>query len=562
MTVYAKRNTHYNSRMPSVDLHANHDVRPSRAMSSLREIAQALSAAWDLDTTLDLIARRTEQVMQVNSCSIYLLEAGSEILRLRASTRLAHDAIGRAHLLLGEGLTGWAAQHGQAAAVRDAQADPRFKFLPETREQKLHSLLAVPLVNRERVIGAMNVQTAEPRDFAADEIELLALIGDLAAGALDRAILYDRMNRQIAELTTLAKVSEAVTSPLYLDEMLDLVVEMAAKVMGAPICALRLIDDARGELVVPANDQRPAYWSKPLATFSQPIADRVIAAKKPVVIEDLADERPAREIDLIGQEHLVSLLAVPLVVREKAIGVLNCYTSRPREFAESDIALFSTLANQTALAIENARLVTNAAVVREMHHRIKNNLQTVAMLLRMQASSGENLSARDATEVVQIGVNRILSIAAVHEILSQEGFRFVDVKDVAERIARLTAQNMLSPGRRIGVHVTGEAIVLPSKPATSLALVINELLQNALEHAFVEQEQGTVTISLGRSPQHFIIEVSDDGVGLPRERPASTGLQIVETLVRDDLRGKLTLKSSKRGTQAIIRLPQSIAEIT
>ncbi len=535
------------------------DRRLSRAMSSLREIAQALSAAWDLDTTLDLIAHRTEQVMQVSSCSIYLLEPNSDTLRLRASTRLARDAIGRAYLLLGEGLTGWAAQHGQAVAVRAAQADPRFKFLPETREQRLYSLLAVPLVNRERVIGAMNVQTAEPHDFTADEIELLALIGDLAAGALDRAILYDRMNRQIAELTTLAKVSEAVTSPLYLDEMLDLVVEMAAKVMSAPICSLRLFDDARGDLVVHANDERPAYWSKPLAAFSKPIADRVVAARRPVTVENLEDEHPTREIDLIQQEHLVSLLAVPLVVREKAIGVLSCYTSRPREFTESDIALFSTLANQTALAIENARLVTNAAVVREMHHRIKNNLQTVALLLRMQASSGANLSARD---VLQISVNRILSIAAVHEILSQEGFRFVDVKDVADRIAQLTAQNMLSPDRRIGIHVSGEAIVLPSKPATSLALVINELLQNALEHAFVGQEQGAVTISLSHSPHHFIVEVSDDGVGLPQERPASTGLEIVETLVRDDLRGKLTFKSGKRGTQVIIRLPQSVAEIT
>ncbi len=534
------------------------DRQPSRAMSSLREIAQALSAAWDLDTTLDLIARRTEQVMQVNSCSIYLLEPSSDILRLRASTRLARDAIGRAHLLLGEGLTGWAAQHGQAVAVREAQADSRFKFLPETREQKLYSLLAVPLVNRERVIGAMNVQTADPHDFTADEIELLALIGDLAAGALDRAILYDRMNRQIVELTTLAKVSEAVTSPLYVDEMLDLVVEMAAKVMSAPIGALRLIDDTRGELVVHANDRRPAYWSKPLAAFSKPIADRVVAARRPITIENLEDERPTREIDLVQQEQLVSLLAVPLVVREKAIGVLSCYTDRPREFTESDIALFSTLANQTALAIENARLVTNAAVVREMHHRIKNNLQTVAMLLKLQAIGGEQLSARD---VLQISVNRILSISAVHEVLSQEGFRFVDVKDVAERIAQLTAQNMLSPDRRIGIQVTGEAIVLPSKAATSLALVINELLQNALEHAFVGQAQGTVTISLSRSPQHFIVEVSDDGVGLPRERPASTGLEIVETLVRDDLRGKLTFKSGKQGTQVIIRLPQSIREI-
>ncbi len=545
--------------MTTGELSLSSDLRLSRAMSSLREIAQALSAAWDLDTTLDLIVRRTEQVMQVNSCSIYLLEPGSDILRLRASTRLARDAIGRAHLLLGEGLTGWSAQHSQAVAVRDAQADPRFKFLPETREHKLHSLLAVPLVNRERVIGAMNVQTARPHDFTADEIELLSLIGDLAAGALDRAILYDRMSRQIVELTTLAKVSETVTSPLYLDEMLDLVVEMAAKVMGAPICSLRLIDDARGELVVHAVEQQPAYWSKPLAAFNKPIADRVITAKKPIAVENLEDELPARDDELIHSEHLMSLLAVPLVVRERAIGVLSCYTNIPRRFSEGDIALFSTLANQTALAIENARLVTNAAVVREMHHRIKNNLQTVAMLLRMQASGGENLSAQD---VLHISVNRILSIAAVHEVLSQEGFRFVDVRDVAERIAQLTAQNMLGPDRRIDIHVTGEALVLPSKPATSLALVINELLQNALEHAFVGQAHGTVTISLSRSPQHFVIEVSDDGVGLPQEQPASTGLEIVETLVRDDLRGKLAFKSGKKGTQAIIHLPHTVAEIS
>ena len=559
LTICAARRRHYNCSMTTDEFSPSTDRRLSRAMSSLREIAQALSAAWDLDTTLDLIARRTEQVMQVNSCSIYLLEPNSDILRLRASTRLARDAIGRAQLLLGEGLTGWAAQHGQAVAVREARADPRFKFLPETREQKLHSLLAVPLVNRERVIGAMNVQTADPHDFTTDEIELLSLIGDLAAGALDRAILYDRMNRQIAELTTLAKVSEAVTSPLYLDEMLDLVVEMAAKVMGAPVCSLRLVDDQRGELVVHATAQQPAYWSKLLAQVNQPIAERVIAAKKPIAIENLEDEHPARDGALMRQEHLVSLLAVPLVVREKAIGVLSCYSNRPRDFGESEIALFSTLANQTALAIENARLVTNAAVVREMHHRIKNNLQTVAMLLKMQASGGEQLSARD---VLQISVNRILSIAAVHEILSQEGFRLVDVKDVAERIAQLTAQNLLSPDRRIDIQVAGEAIVLPSRPATSLALVINELLQNALEHAFVGQARGAVTISLGRSPQHFVIVVSDDGVGLPQERPASTGLEIVKTLVHDDLRGKIAFKSGRQGTQAIIRLPQSIAEIT
>src|SRR3990172_7793008 len=159
------------------------------------------------------------------------------------------------------------------------------------------------------------------------------------------------------------------------------------------------------------------------------------------------------------------MLCVPLIVRERAVGVMNCYTDRPHVFSPEQIPLFSTLANQTALAIENARLVTNATVVREMHHRIKNNLQTVAMLLRMQASDGQPLTVQD---VLHISVNRILSIAAVHEVLSQEGFRLVDVKDVCERIANLVAQNMLRPDLQVQIHVEGEAVILPSKPATSL----------------------------------------------------------------------------------------------
>lgn len=158
------------------------ESRASSLIANLREIARALSAAWDVDTTLDLIARRTTQVMRIDSCSIYLLDPGGETLWLRASTGLSANALGRTSLKMGEGLTGWAAQQSQPVAVRDAQADPRFKFLPQTREKNFKSLLAVPLVNRERVIGAMNVQTRDLHTFTPEQIELAALISDLAAG--------------------------------------------------------------------------------------------------------------------------------------------------------------------------------------------------------------------------------------------------------------------------------------------------------------------------------------------------------------------------------------------
>lgn len=524
----------------------------AQAVAGLREIARALSAAWDLDTTLDLIARKTTQVMHVDSCSIYLLEG--ETLWLRASTGLAWQSVGRGSLKMGQGLTGWSALHGVPVAERDAQADPRFSYVPYTDEKNFRSLLALPLINRERVIGAMNVQTLDFHDFAPEEIELAALISDLAAGALDRAGLYDHMNRQLIELSTLARVSEAVNSPLYLDETLGLIAEMAAKVMGTPVCTLRLLNEDQSELVVRAAYSTLAgYRRKPNLKAGDGINGQVVRERRPIVVADVRTDPRYPFRDLAAQEGLVSLLSVPLIVRERVSGVLNCYTSERHTFSEAEIKLFSTLANQTALAIENAQLATNAAVVREMHHRVRNNLQTVAMLLRMQASQGAGLSAQD---VLHMAVHRIQSIAAVHEVLAQEGYRLVDVTEVVERIARLTAQHLLRPDLQVRLQVEGEAIVLPSRPATSLALVVNELLQNALEHAFIGRTEGRVDIRLGRSPQEYVVEVTDDGIGLPDAPASSLGLEIVEALVHDDLRGTLEfVRREPHGTQVVVRLP-------
>jgi signal transduction protein with GAF and PtsI domain len=526
----------------------------SLTLSGLREIARALSAAWDVDSTLDLIAEKTAHVMGVDSCSIYLLDEARENLWLRASTGLAKKSLGRGSLKMGQGLTGWAAQHGQPVAIRDAQADPRFHYVPWTEEQIFRSLLAVPLINRERVIGALNVQTFALHDFTPDEIELAILISDLAAGALDRALLYDRMNRQISELTTVAQVSATVNSPLYLDEILSLVVEMAARQMGAAVCTLRLLDEAQGELAVRAAfSTLPGYTRKPPIKMDAGINGQVLRERQPVAVPDVRTD-PRYPFRAAAQhEGLVSMLSVPLIVRDRAIGVLNAFTREPHPFSAAEIALFSTFANQTALAIENAQLATHAAVVREMHHRVRNNLQNIAMLLRMQAGQSAALSAQD---VLDIAINRIQSIAAVHDVLAHEGYRLVNVKEVAERIVRLVAQNMLRPDLRLTLNVEGEALVLPSRAATSLALVINELLQNALEHAFVGRATGAVTVLFGRSTHELIVQVADDGVGLPAKRSASLGLEIVAALVRDDLHGQIEFAPAEpHGTEVVIRIP-------
>ena len=524
-------------------------------LAALREIGRAINAAWDLQATLELITRKTAEVIRMDSCSIYLLNETREYLVLEATTGLALESVGSARLRLGEGLTGWAAQTGEPVGVADAVHDPRFKYLPETEESIFQSLLAVPLVNQGRVIGAMNVQTRTYHQYGADEVELLSLIGDLAAGALEKAMLYERMQRQIAELSTLAEVSKAVTSPLYLDEMLGLIVDMAARVMQARGCSLMLLDEERGELTLRATQGfGPAYREKPPLRVGEGIVGCVAQTGEPLAVEDVHRDPRYRYAGVARQEGLRSLLCVPLRVRERIIGVFNCYMGEPHAFTRQEIGLFQTLANQTALAIENSHLVVNTAIVREMHHRVKNNLQTIAMLLRLQLGEGRRM---DAEEALRESISRILSIAAVHQVLSEKGFRLADVKQVLTQVAQAVAQNRLHPHDDLCVEVQGDEITLPSRSATALTLAVNELIQNALKHAFVGRDGGHVTVTLRRRPSGFEVEVRDDGVGLPVNEPPprSLGLQIVETLVGQDLGGELCIERSEQGTCATIVVP-------
>lgn len=537
---------------------ANSSSRP-QAITALRQIARALSAAWDLDSTLDLIASKTTEVMQVDSCSIYLLDPDGDTLRLQASTGLSKQAVGRATLKTGQGMTGYAVQQNQPIYALDAPQHPAFKLVDEADETPFASLLAVPLSIETSLIGAMNVQTKRPYAFTANDIETVSLIGDLAAGALAKARLYDQQRRQLADMHALAQVSEAATSPQYLDDLLEVVMKMAAQVMNTAVCSLFLLDEHGRHLELRAVQRNnSAYADRPPLPIGNSAVGHVARTGKPLYIADVRHDPRYKGQTVAQNEGLVSLLAVPLIVREQVIGVLNAYTTVPHTFSEEQYTWFATLANQTALAIENARLVTNTAVIREMHHRIKNNLQTVAMLMQLQLPDADQLDTRD---VLNANIHRIRSIAAVHEMLSDKGFRLVDIKTVLERISQSTIEAIAPSAQAIHIHIFGESLALPSRPATALILVVNELMQNALEHAFNGRDQGQIDVSLGRSSHELIVIVSDNGVGMHQTSKRGLGLELATTLVSEDLHGHITfLPSANGGTEVSIRIPRQIEQ--
>ena len=525
-----------------------------QAFSALRQIAGVLSSTLDLTATLDLIAHKTTEVMQVDSCTIYLLDPEGDTLRLQATTGLARQAIGRAVLRVGEGMTGAAVAQGQPIYSATAQKDPLFKWVDKTDEFAFQSLLAVPLRSAQQVIGALNVQTITEREFNKDEIEILALIGDLVAGALERTQQYEQQQAKLQELETLARVSEATTSPLYLDDMLDVVTEMAAQMMNCAVCVIFLLDESADFLEMRSAKQATvAYRDRPPHPVNAGIIGWVVQHKQGAYIPDVLQEPRFTNQEMAKEEGLVSMLCEPLTVRDKAIGALVCYTTKKRAFLPEKVTLFATLANQTALAIENARLITNAGIAKEMHHRIKNNLQSVAMLMQMQMAEAERLDIR---QLLETNINRIRSIASVHEVLSERGFHLVDLKDVLTRVAQAVAGMSLLPSSNINIELQGEQILLPSRTATNLALVVNELVQNGLTHAFAGKSSGQLLISLGSSPTEYILLVQDNGVGMPAIPKYGLGLEIAQTLVVEDLQGVFKINPRSPGTEFSIRIPR------
>jgi two-component sensor histidine kinase len=257
------------------------------------------------------------------------------------------------------------------------------------------------------------------------------------------------------------------------------------------------------------------------------ISGRVLAA--------LRGEAPARkEIDARGASML--LRALPLMPAAVPIGALVLVR---------DI---------TEVRRRDRALMTKDATIREIHHRVKNNLQTVAALLRLQARRAP--AARVALEE---SVRRVASIALVHETLSMSSDEVVEFDGIVDRVA-FAAAEVAASDAQVSIRREGRFGVLPAEIATPLVMVLNELLVNAVEHGFDEGGGGDVLVTVQRRRKELHVSVADTGKGLPDdfalEGSERLGLQIVRTLVAGELRGTITLHPGRdRGTEATLVVP-------
>lgn len=192
------------------------------------------------------------------------------------------------------------------------------------------------------------------------------------------------------QIKALSKISRAITSDLYLDDILRLIVTVAAEALGSNICSLMLVDEKTGQLVVRATQSiSEEYNRKPPLKMGEGIAGKVAKENKAIAIKDVTKEKEYKHKDIARKEGLSSLLCVPMSVKGKVIGVINCYTSRPHVFSDDEIEVLITIANQAAVAIENTELMVKSKVIQEELETRKRIERAKGILMREEGLTEE-----------------------------------------------------------------------------------------------------------------------------------------------------------------------------
>lgn len=275
--------------------------------------------------------------------------------------------------------------------------------------------------------------------------------------------------------------------------------------------------------------------------------ERVVQGKGPLVVADIRNEFPhfLGDAHTFESGHVRSWMGIPLIVEGTVMGMFTLDRCVIDPFGDEDVQVATALAHNAAVAIANARLYRQLiqanekqeTLLRELHHRVKNNMQLVASLMSLR-SDGLGV---DAQEVLHSLRTRILSLSAVHESLYRsERLDRVNLAEYTTQVVQEMQVGYVSPGRNIQFHLAApDSLNCVLDRAIPFGLILGEILLNAVKHAFGTRSEGTVTISLSEpEPGTCVLDVRDDGVGFGNESANSFGMTLLDSLTRQ-IRGEL-----------------------
>jgi GAF domain-containing protein len=553
-------------------------------LQALRRINGVSNSTIDLDQTLEITTQVVAEELRADLCSIFFYDELQRMLTLRATN--GSRPLGGIHftLRLGEGYSGWVADKGRPVIVRDALEDPRFASEASAYPVEFHGLMALPIIffgSAERLIGVISVQSQKPRDFTQEEISFVEVLAGIVAINIENGRLYEQtdeqLRRKVHELATIHRVSNIIAMTLNLDEVLQIITTQAVHLSGAERSCIFELDPDRQRLHVLAhygvvNNQA----SRAQIVVGQCCAGRSVQTGRPSMAVDcfLTGESCFLHSDPFMSSEIHSVLCVPLKVKQKILGCICIYSSHRHLLSPEQMQLVVTFANEAAIAIENARLYEEtrrglelkSALLRELNHRVKNNLANVAGILSLQR---RRTKSSEVSNMLAETINRVLGLAATHDLLAHEEVSEARLDDLARKIVGVANANLCPPNKDITFHVEASPTVVSSRAATILALVINEMISNAIKHGLAGVSRGTITVR-GREEDAMVsVQVIDTGKEpvRPLEETGEgssegLGLSLIQHLI-GDLDGKFFLRHEAVSDpdKGVIPVEQTVAEV-
>ena len=519
--------------------------RKYERLQLLYQVGGVIHSTLEPKPALAIIAREAARLMNASSCSVALINPTTGFLEIEASQGLPGEAE-ELKLRVGEGLTGWVAQTGKPARVGDVTKDKRYIML----RSEVRSELAVPLEVGGEVRGVLNVDSDRLDAFSVDDQELLESLAAQAARVIQNTWLYEQLRLKARLLESLASVSRTINSALNLDEVLQTITRDAAQLMQAKMCSLLMLDETRTWLDLRASHGAgEMYIRKPRLSVSESLLGAVVRRKKAVQVHNVQTSAGYQNVEVARQEGLVSLLSVPLMFGNEAIGALNIYTVMPYQFSNEEIRILASFAELSAIAIEKARLYERLVdaeeqmrqneklsalglLAAEVAHEIRNPLTVMKMLYHSLDLKfpGKDPRAEDARlmgekiEHLNKIVERILDFARTTEPRLVP----VDLNAVVGELSLLVRHKLANQGVKM-IRTLQADLPEVMGDAMQLEQAFLNLILNATE---AMPQGGSLTISTratGDAPKCVVVEFADTGEGMSEEQCSKAFRSVLNT---------------------------------
>jgi signal transduction histidine kinase len=490
----------------------------SEHVRRLQSVTDAALAHLRLDELLAALLERTRHILEVDTCAILLLDEDTNELVARAALGIEEEVEQGVRVPVGGGFAGRIAAEKRPVILDDV--DHAHVLNPLLREKGIKSMLGVPLVVEGEVRGVLHVGSLVPRAFNEGEVELLQLVGDRAALAIEHARLFEAERSARVRIEHVQAVTDAALAHLEVNELLRVLLPRIRDILRTDTCAVLLLDPETNELVARAalGIEEEVGVRIPLGAG---FAGRVALEARPMVID--VDEYPVFN-PILRQKHLKSMVGVPLLVRGASLGVLHVGTLTPRRFSRDEVDLLQLVAERVAIAIERAQLHEELIQLDQLKlnfvaiasHELRTPATSVYGVLKTLADRGHDLSEELRDELLTVGVEQGERLRRLLEELldlSRLDARAISVEPrpvVLKTALAEVVHGTLPVGDTVELDIPDDlaAIVDP--------LVLDRVVSNLVANA-VRYGAPPIRIVAQQRDRHLRVAVEDAGPGIPEE---------------------------------------------